>query len=68
MRVVPETLDATENVIPSATIQAGRVFPQLVENLVHLKSGKNRFDQNGGSNRTPRNSNFFLGHDEHIVP
>src|SRR6202044_789185 len=42
--IVPESFNAAKNVIPPATIQARRVFPQLIKNLVHLKSGENRFD------------------------
>jgi hypothetical protein len=43
-----------EDVIPSTTIQTGRVISQLVKNLFHLESGGDRLDQDRGSNQTVR--------------
>ena len=36
--VCPEGLDEAEDVVPSATVEPGTVFPQLKKDLIHLKS------------------------------
>src|SRR6185437_11080614 len=67
-RVVPELLDETENVVPTAAIQAGRVLPQLVEDFVHFKSGQNRLDQDGGADGAAGDAEFILRVAEDVVP
>lgn len=38
--VVPEPLDGGEDVVPATDIETGRVVPELVDKLVHLKGGE----------------------------
>ena len=44
------------------------MLSKLVENLVHLKRRKNRFDQHRRPNRPLRNADFILREDKDIVP
>lgn len=50
-RLVPcQLLDVREDVIPAAAVQTCRVVAQLVQDLVHLEGGQNRFDEHGRPN------------------
>src|SRR5205823_9249441 len=65
---VPELLDDAEDVIPAARIQPARMRAQLVQDLLHLESGEDRFDQNGRADRAPRNLQSVLCEVENVVP
>src|SRR5882762_4176805 len=67
-RMRAKLLDETENVVPAPAIQPRGMVPQFVKNLVHLERRQNRFDQDGGANRSARNTYCFLGKTEHVVP
>ena len=53
---IPELLDEAENVIPAAAVQSRRVIAKLIEDLVHLERGQNRFDQHRRADRAARNT------------
>ena len=40
LRLIPEPFNATEDVIPSAAVEPGRMIFQLVENFIHLKPAR----------------------------
>ena len=63
-----ELLDSAEDVIPAATVQTPRVFPQLVQDFIHLKSCQDSLDQYRGFNRALGNAQFALRQHEYIVP
>src|SRR5260221_5680903 len=65
---VAEFLDEAEYVIPTPAVQARRVIAQFVQDLVHLKRSKNRFDQNGRPNAALRYAYVVLRKDKHIIP
>ena len=50
-----EYLDEAEYVVPAAQVQAGWVFPQLVEDLLHLEGGENMLDEHGAADSSPGN-------------
>ena len=52
----------------ASTGQPGTVFPQLVEDFIHLKRRHDRFDEDRGPDRTPRNAQVFLREYEDVVP
>ena len=66
--VAAEFLDAAEDVIPAAGVEPGGMVPQLVEDLVHLERGEDRFDQHRCLDRSARNAEVVLRHDEDVVP
>src|ERR1039458_9094713 len=68
IQLIPEHLDETENVIPATAVQTGGVLAQFVENLVHLKSSRDGFDQYSGANCSLGNTDIFLSKEEDIVP
>src|SRR5207244_80256 len=68
LRPVAELLDHAEQVVPAPRVQAGRVRPELVEDLVHLERGEDRLDQHRRANRPPRDSELVLGTLEDRVP
>src|SRR3979490_2300779 len=63
-----ELLDETENVVPARAVESGGMVAQFVKDLVHFECRENRFDQDGGANRSARNAHFVLGETEHVVP
>lgn len=66
--VLAEFLDHAEDVIPSSTVQAGGVVAELVDDLVHLKSGKDGLDQDRTSDCATGNGNEILSEVEDVVP
>lgn len=66
--IAAELLDATEDVVPTATVQAGTVFAQFVEDFFHLEGGEDGLNQDGRTDRATRNAEFLLGQNEDIVP
>ena len=56
IRLISEPLDTTEDIIPSAAIEAGRMIFEFVEDLIHLKRRQDRLDQHSRSNRTAGNA------------
>jgi hypothetical protein len=63
-----ELLDAGEDVVPAARVQAGAVLAQLVQDLVHLEGGQDGLDQHGGLDRALRQAQLVLRHHEDVVP
>ena len=66
--VAAELLDAREDVVPAAAVEPGRVLAQLVEDLVHLEGGEHRLDQHRRLDRSRRDAELVLRHDEDVVP
>ena len=66
--VLAELLDDAEDVVPTATIEAGRVVAQLVDDLVHLEGGEDGLDQHGAADGASRDGQYVLGQVEDIVP
>src|SRR5216684_137372 len=65
---IAELLDEAENVIPASAVEPGGVLAQFVQDFVHLKRRKNRFDQHRGANGPARNSHIVLGEIKDVVP
>src|SRR6266851_7034874 len=65
---VPELLDDAEDVVPAPRVETARVIAQLVEDLFHLERGKDRLDEYGGTDRSPRNAEGILREIENVVP
>src|SRR5258707_863545 len=65
---IAEFLDEAENVIPASAVEPRRVLAQFVQNFVHLKRRKNRFDQHRGANGPARNSNIVLREIKDVIP
>ena len=63
-----ELLGDAEDVVPPAGVEATGVFPQLVEDLVHLKGGGDGFNKHGGPDRATGNAQGVLGVAENVVP
>src|SRR5712672_1427914 len=61
-------LDEAENVVPAPAVQPRGMVAQFVKDLVHFERRQNRFDQDGGANRSARNAQFILGKTEHVIP
>ena len=68
VRSVAEAFDETEDVVPASAIQAGRMLPQFVQNLVHLERGQDRFDQHRGTNCPGGNAQVVLRLQKDVVP
>ena len=66
--VVPQLLDAREDVVPAPAVESRRVLAQLVEDLVHLERREQRLDQHRGANGAARHAELVLRHDEDVVP
>ncbi len=66
--VVPELLDAREDVVPAAAVEARRVLAQLVQDLVHLERREQRLDQHRRLDRALRDAQLVLRHHEDVVP
>ena len=66
--VLGEFLDARENVVPAPAVQPGGVFPQFVENLVHLERGEDRLDEHRRLDRALRDAELVLREHESVVP
>ncbi|CAM5269588.1 hypothetical protein SMICM304S_06014 [Streptomyces microflavus] len=65
---VREVLDQAEEVVPAARVEAGAVFAQLVEDLLHLERGGDRLDEDGGTDRAAGDVQQLLGEEEDVVP
>ena len=63
-----ERLDAAEDVVPAAAVEADDVVAQLVEDLVHLERGPQRLDEDSGLDRLLRDLQLVLRVDEDLVP
>ncbi|OIQ92942.1 hypothetical protein GALL_251570 [mine drainage metagenome] len=44
------------------------MLAQFIQDLIHLEGGEDGLDQHGGLDRAAGNAEFFLGHDEYVVP
>src|ERR1035441_6931001 len=67
-RQVAEFLDEAEDIVPTPAVQARRVLAKLPQNLVHLEGGKNGFDEHGGPDGAPRDTQLLLRQQENVVP
>ena len=65
---VAEVLDDAEQVVPAAGIEPGGVVAELVEDLLHLESGRDGLDQHRGPDGAVRDAERLLGEDEDVVP
>src|SRR5271168_1321417 len=65
---IAEFLDEVEDVIPSATVQAGGVVLQLEKNFIHLKGGGQSLDKHGSPDGAARNTERILREVEDAVP
>ncbi len=65
---VPQHLDQAEDVVPPPGVQAAGVISELVEDLLHFERRRQRFDQNGGADRTRSDRKLFLGELESLAP
>ena len=52
LRLISESFNATENIVPSTAVQSGRMIFQFVKNFIHFKRRQDRLDQDGRPNRT----------------
>lgn len=68
VRMCLEGLDIAEDVIPSSAIQASRVVPQLVQDLIHLENSWEGLDQDSRPDASLRNPHPLLCPLEHTVP
>ena len=68
LRAVAERLDRGEDVIPASRVEAVGVFAQLVQDLVHLKRGRERLDQNRRADQPAGEAEPVLAPGEHLVP
>src|SRR5580693_6596158 len=68
MRVVGEFFDEAEDVIPAAAVQTRGVFAQLVENLIHFKTGQDGLNEHGGLDAAVANVESVLRANEDVVP
>jgi hypothetical protein len=68
LRLISESFNATENVVPATAVQPGRMIFQFIENFIHFKRRQDRLDQDGRSDRTPGNADRILSEIENVVP
>ena len=66
--VLAELLHDAEDVIPATAVQAGAVVAQLVDDLVHLKGGEDRLDEDGAADGAARHADVVLAQVERVVP
>lgn len=62
------TRSLAEDVVPSSAVQARRVVPDLVKELLHLERGRNGLDQDGTSDDTVREADVGSRPGEDVVP
>src|SRR6266566_9399862 len=67
-RYLAELLDSAEDVVPAPAVQAGRVFTQFVEYLIHFKGCQDGFDEHGGTDGAPGDAQFLLGKHKYVIP
>jgi hypothetical protein len=84
VRVLAETLDGAEDVVPATAVEARGVVAEFVDDLlllvrvndlclqmsylVHLKGGSDGLDQDSASDGAPLHANVVLGQVEDVVP
>ena len=68
IRNVAELFDGAKDIVPASAVQTGGMFPQFIEDLVHLKGGQDGLDEHRCFDSAPRNTQFILSQDKHIVP
>src|SRR5258707_8694393 len=67
-RYLAELLDSAEDVVPAPAVQAGRVFTQFVEYLIHFKGCQDGLDEHGGADGAPGDTQFLLGKHKYVIP
>ena len=63
-----ELLDQAEDVVPATGVEADRVRAELVEDLVHLESRQDDFDEDRRLHRAALETELVLGEREDVVP
>ena len=66
--VILEAFDNAEDVVPASAIESGHVFAKFVDDFVHLKGRKYRFDEDGGLDGALWHAEEVLRFDEDVVP
>lgn len=68
LRVLAEFLDKGKDIIPTATVETGRVVAKLIDDFIHLKSGQNGLDEDSTADGSSSHANIVLRKVEDIVP
>jgi len=63
-----EFLDEGKDVIPTATIETGRVVTEFIDDFVHLKRGQDGLDEDSAADGASAHANIVLRKIEDIVP
>ena len=63
-----EGLHDAENVVPATAVETGRMFAQLIEDLVHLEGSRQRLQEHGRLDGATGNVQVFLRSHEDLVP
>ncbi len=66
--MVAQAFDEAEDVIPAPAVEPARVLAELIEELVHLEGGGERFDEGRRADRAPQDPERVLGIQKHRVP
>ena len=61
-------LDDAEQVVPAPRVQTSRMIAELIQDLLHLERGEDRFDQHGRANGSVGNTERVLRETEDVVP
>jgi len=68
LRIVPQSLDGGEDVVPATTVEAGSVLSQLIQELIHLKGRRKGLNQARGADGATRKAKLILGQVEDLIP
>ena len=64
----PQTLDEAENVVPTAAVEPNNPPPESIQNLIHLKRRRERFNQDRGADGAGLEAEAGFGVFEDVVP
>ena len=67
-RIVIVHLNVTEDVVPPPAVEPGRVIPELIQNFLGLKNGRQGLNEAGGLHRPNRKTHGALSADKNIIP
>ena len=65
---VAELFDRAEDIVPASAVQTGRMFPQFVQYLIHLKCCQDSLDEHCSSDGAAWNTQFILSEYKDIIP
>ena len=68
VRVIAQTLDERENVIPAAAIKTNDVVFEFEQDFIHLERRRQRFDQDRAAERAVFDAERFFRIGEDVVP